>query len=78
MEEYKFSPAAHAACEAMIDYATTTGQMDAVREFIRALMIRDPEAVHAALANLDGEAFRKTIAYLSIAADEIIKQRKTR
>lgn len=80
MEEcrFKFSPAAQAACEEMIDYATTTGQMDAVREFIRALMIRDPEAVKAAGAKLDGEAFRKTIAYLGIAADELIKQRKAR
>lgn len=78
MEEYRLSPAAQAACEAMIDYATTTGQMDAVREFILALMNHDPEAVKATLANLDGEAFRKTIAYLGIAADELIKQRKAR
>ena len=78
MEEYRLSPAAQAACEEMIDYATTTGQMDAVREFVSALTMLDPEAIKATAANLDGEAIRKTIAYLGIAADDIIKHRKTR
>ena len=80
MEEcrFKFSPATQAACEEMIDYATTTGQMDAVREFIRALTNHDPEAVKATGAKLDGEAVRKTFAYLGKAADDIIKQRETR
>ena len=78
MEEYRLSPAAQAACEAMIDYATTTGQVDAVREFVTALTMLDLKAIKATVATLDEEVIRKTIAYLGTAADDIVKHRKTR